>query len=184
VIRPAFSDRKGWAVFMGTPKGRNEFWDDPRAGEEEPAEWFLLELRASESGILDEQNLTPRNANSTQTSTRRNTSATLPQPCLVLISGGRWFRQNAKGGLEPLLTTSNSGLYRVGHWLSRRYCYLVVSGCTRGNPRHRLPRLERADDRLLYQAVKEKPYKYATHWLPHDARAKTLASGGKSISSS
>jgi hypothetical protein len=29
--------------------------------------------------------------------------------------------------------------------------------------------------------VKDKPYKYGTHWLPHDARAKTLASGGKSI---
>jgi phage terminase large subunit len=27
VIRPALSDRKGWAVFMGTPKGRNEFWE-------------------------------------------------------------------------------------------------------------------------------------------------------------
>jgi len=29
--------------------------------------------------------------------------------------------------------------------------------------------------------VKSKPYNYGTHWLPHDARAKTLASGGKSI---
>jgi hypothetical protein len=29
--------------------------------------------------------------------------------------------------------------------------------------------------------IAKKPYRYATHWLPHDARAKTLASGGKSI---
>jgi hypothetical protein len=29
--------------------------------------------------------------------------------------------------------------------------------------------------------VTGKPYKYAKHWLPHDARAKTLASGGRSI---
>jgi hypothetical protein len=29
--------------------------------------------------------------------------------------------------------------------------------------------------------VKGKPYKYEKHWLPHDARAKTLASGGRSI---
>jgi hypothetical protein len=29
--------------------------------------------------------------------------------------------------------------------------------------------------------VLSKNYKYKTHWLPHDARAKTLASGGRSI---
>jgi hypothetical protein len=29
--------------------------------------------------------------------------------------------------------------------------------------------------------VLSKPYKYKTHFLPHDARAKTLASGGKSV---
>ncbi len=27
VIRPALSDREGWAVFIGTPKGRNEFYE-------------------------------------------------------------------------------------------------------------------------------------------------------------
>jgi phage terminase large subunit len=27
VIRPALSDRKGWAVFVGTPKGHNAFFD-------------------------------------------------------------------------------------------------------------------------------------------------------------
>jgi hypothetical protein len=36
---------------------------------------------------------------------------------------------------------------------------------------------------IIYYAnqIKERPYEYGTHWLPHDARAKTLASGGKSI---
>jgi hypothetical protein len=29
--------------------------------------------------------------------------------------------------------------------------------------------------------VLSKPYKFGTHFLPHDARAKTLASGGKSV---
>ena len=34
---------------------------------------------------------------------------------------------------------------------------------------------------LLKQKEEEYGYKYGTHWLPHDARAKTLASNGKSI---
>lgn len=31
------------------------------------------------------------------------------------------------------------------------------------------------------EKIKEKPYRYAKHYLPHDAKAKTLASGGRSI---
>ena len=27
VIRPALSDKQGWAVFGGTPKGKNQFWE-------------------------------------------------------------------------------------------------------------------------------------------------------------
>ena len=27
VIRPTLSDKQGWAVFGGTPKGKNQFWD-------------------------------------------------------------------------------------------------------------------------------------------------------------
>lgn len=35
--------------------------------------------------------------------------------------------------------------------------------------------------RELAETVLTKPYRYGKHHLPHDARAKTLASGGKSI---
>lgn len=34
---------------------------------------------------------------------------------------------------------------------------------------------------LLRRTAKEAGYEYHTHWLPHDARARTLAAGGKSI---
>ena len=34
---------------------------------------------------------------------------------------------------------------------------------------------------LIQQKKREYKYEYGIHWLPHDARAKTLASGGKSI---
>jgi hypothetical protein len=26
VVRPMLADRKGWAIFIGTSKGKNEFW--------------------------------------------------------------------------------------------------------------------------------------------------------------
>lgn len=51
VIRPALSDRQGWAVFIGTPKGRNHFWElwDQAQGRDD---WFTLRLRASDTGII------------------------------------------------------------------------------------------------------------------------------------
>lgn len=51
VIRPALSDRKGWATFIGTPKGKNAFWEVyERAVASD--DWFDLRLRASETGIV------------------------------------------------------------------------------------------------------------------------------------
>ena len=56
IIRPALADRKGFALFLGTPKGRNHFADfrDRAASSED---WSLLEFKASETGILDHKEL-------------------------------------------------------------------------------------------------------------------------------
>lgn len=57
VIRPALSDRQGWALFIGTPKGRNAFYDIFKLSEENP-DWFSLKLKASETGIIPDSELT------------------------------------------------------------------------------------------------------------------------------
>lgn len=56
VIRPALADRKGWAVFIGTPKGRNGFHEVHTQSVESP-DWYSLVLKASESGLIDPQEL-------------------------------------------------------------------------------------------------------------------------------
>lgn len=56
VIRPALSDRKGWATFIGTPKGRNAFYEIHKVATEQ-ADWFSLVLKASESGLIDDDEL-------------------------------------------------------------------------------------------------------------------------------
>ena len=57
VIRPALSDRKGWACFIGTPKGKNTFHRLWTEAEGDP-DWTRLMLKASETGLLDEKELT------------------------------------------------------------------------------------------------------------------------------
>ena len=56
VIRPALSDRKGWAIFIGTPKGKNEFYDIYHSAKEKKG-WKRFLFKASETGILDEEEL-------------------------------------------------------------------------------------------------------------------------------
>lgn len=56
VLRPALSDRKGWAVFLGTPNGMNDFYNKFEAAKRDPT-WFALELRASQTGLIDAEEL-------------------------------------------------------------------------------------------------------------------------------
>jgi phage terminase large subunit len=59
VIRPALSDRQGGATFIGTPKGRNGFYElgygNPETswlGAVNDPDWFTMTLKASETGII------------------------------------------------------------------------------------------------------------------------------------
>lgn len=56
VIRPALADRNGWATFIGTPKGRNHFWEVWQQSKTSP-DWYGLMLKASETGLLAESEL-------------------------------------------------------------------------------------------------------------------------------
>ena len=57
VIRPALSDRNGWAIFASTPRGKNLFYDVVQIAKKNPAEWYSLTLKASESGIIPQSEL-------------------------------------------------------------------------------------------------------------------------------
>lgn len=56
IILPCLSDRKGWMVRMGTPRGKNHFYDSYRRSVADPTAFAML-LKASESGIIDKEEL-------------------------------------------------------------------------------------------------------------------------------
>lgn len=56
VIRPALADRKGFAYFIGTPKGQNQFYEIYQRAQRSE-DWFTCLYRADESGVLDEAEL-------------------------------------------------------------------------------------------------------------------------------
>jgi hypothetical protein len=56
IIRPALADRRGWCLFIGTPKGLNQFYDlYQRALKDD--EWYGGLYRADETGLIDEKEL-------------------------------------------------------------------------------------------------------------------------------
>lgn len=53
VIRPSLSDRKGSALFIGTPKGRNHFYDIWTNGADQQADWASFQFTTLEGGNVD-----------------------------------------------------------------------------------------------------------------------------------
>jgi hypothetical protein len=58
IVRPALADRKGWCLFIGTPKGLNQFYDLYQHAMKDPG-WYAGVYRADETKLpwLDDEEL-------------------------------------------------------------------------------------------------------------------------------
>lgn len=56
VIRASLADREGWAIFIGTPKGQNQFYDVYMKAKKDPR-FFTCMYRADESGVLSQNEI-------------------------------------------------------------------------------------------------------------------------------
>ncbi len=56
VMRPALSDRKGKAIFIGTPMGHNNFYQIYQQAEDQD-DWYRVLYKASETGLLSHEEL-------------------------------------------------------------------------------------------------------------------------------
>lgn len=56
IIRPALADRKGWCLFIGTPKGMNQFFELYQYAQKNP-DWYAGMYRADETGLIDQDEL-------------------------------------------------------------------------------------------------------------------------------
>ena len=65
VIRPALSDREGWAVFIGTPRGQNQFYEMYQYADKSDG-WYSCIYRADESGVLPNDEIADMRAQMTE----------------------------------------------------------------------------------------------------------------------
>jgi hypothetical protein len=182
IIRPALSDKQGWAVFMGTPKGKNQFWDVYQTSRMNPEEWFSLRLKASDSGILPQSEIEAVKAQISEDQLMQEYETNF-EAAIIGAFYGVEMRMAADDGritevkYDPSLSTYTA--WDLGYRDDTAiWWYQVVKGEIHIIDYHSV---SGASIPEIAKVVLKKPYHYTKHYLPHDARAKTLAAQGKSI---
>ena len=182
VIRPALSDRQGWCVFAGTPKGKNQFWDIYSAAQRIPDEWFCMELKASDSKLLPEGELNAAKAQLSEDQYLQEMECSFEAAILGAYYGTEMREATEQGRVTrvaydnnvPVHTAFDLGyrddtavwFYQVIRDEVHIIDYYAVSG---------------ANIDEIAANILARPYNFGKHHLPHDARAKTLAAAGKSV---
>jgi hypothetical protein len=182
IVRPALSDKMGWCVFGGTPKGKNQFWNIYETARQNPAEWFLLRLPASSSGLLPPSELKAARAQLTEDQYLQEMETSFEASILGSFYGTELREAEEQGRITniavdpvvPVHTAWDLG-YRDDTAI---WWYQVVRGEIHVIDFYSV---SGANIEELAQVITDRGYRYGKHYLPHDAKAKTLASGGKSI---
>jgi phage terminase large subunit len=190
IIRPLLADRNGmgghktWAVFIGTPKGHNAFYDVYHNATKD-SDWYVKVLRASQTGLLEKSELDDAAKMMTQDQYLQEFECDFESAILGAFYGKEMRQLTDQGRIReieydpmfPVHTAWDLGYsddtaiwwFQVVHGEIRMLDYHSSNG---------QPVAFYAG--IIQSREKERGYKYGTHYLPHDARAKTLASN-KSI---
>ena len=182
VVRPALSDKQGWCVFGGTPKGKNQFWDIYETSRKLPNEWFTLSLPASKSKLLPKSELQAAQAQLAEDQYLQEYECSFEAAILGAIWGTEMRRVSEDGRItkvENQIEVKTHTAWDLGHTDDTAiWWYQVIA-----NEIHIVDFFALSGGTIeeFVSKIKEKPYNYGKHYLPHDARARTLASGGKSV---
>lgn len=173
VIRQRLSDRSGWATFIGTPKGRNAFYDKWVEANADRDNWFSMMLRASETQILSESEL----ADARKAMTPEQFDQEYECSFDAAIMGAYYGREMAKLDQAkrirsvpydpqlPVYTAWDLGIHdATAIWFVQcagSEVRVIDYFETNGTGLNDVARILK----------NEKPYMYAEHYLPHDAEA-------------
>jgi hypothetical protein len=182
VVRPALSDKQGWCVFGGTPKGKNQFWNIYETSRKLPNEWFSLSLPASKSKLLPESELDAARAQLAEDQYLQEYECSFEAAIVGAIWGTEMRKASEEGRItkvENQIEVKTHTAWDLGHTDDTAiWWYQVIAGEI-----HIVDFFALSGGTIeeFVSKIKEKPYNYGKHYLPHDARARTLASGGKSV---
>lgn len=176
VIRPLLADRQGGATFIGTPKGRNAFFEmyDRARGDDD---WFTFMLRASETGILPQSELVAAARDMTPEQYAQEFECSFE----AAILGAYYGKEMAEAERAGRITTVEQQDVPVHTaWdLGMNDATVIWVWQVVGDEIHVIDFYQNQGQPLSHYAawINAKGYREATHWLPHDARARELGTG-------
>lgn len=176
VIRPALADHEGWATFIGTPKGRNAFWEIWE-GATAP-NWFRAMLRASETGLIPPGELEAARAIMTAEQYAQEWECSFD----AAIIGAYYGREIAEAEeakrighvpADPALKVHTAWDLGIGD--STAIWFFQVAA----NQIRVIDHYEASGHGLPHYAavLAAKGYQYGHDYLPHDAKARDLGTG-------
>lgn len=190
VVLPCLADRKGWAVFIGTPKGKNHFWQVRERAKREH-NWFYMEVKASDPGcVLPQEELDEMRAQMSEAQYAQELECSFEAAVIgtyyakqiSLMEGGRIDGKPGEPQIgvvhhDPDFPVQAAG--DIGYtdssawwfWQHRPDGIAVID-------------YEEAHGEALpfyFEMMRSKPYDYETIWLPHDAKAKSLQTGRSTV---
>ena len=177
VVRPALSDRRGSLTLIGTPKGHNEFFDRWEAAQSDP-EWFTMMLKASETGIVDAEELESARKMMSEAQYAQEYECSFEAAIEgayygLLLEAAQTQGRIAQVPHNPSLPVFTAWDLGVGDdtsiWFAQRsggWLHIIDHYASNGQPASH-----------YVDVLRAKPYTYANHFLPHDAENREWTNG-------
>lgn len=181
VLRPALSDRLGWCLFIGTPNGRNAFWELRDQAAADP-DWFLVEHKASETGLIAQSELDASRKTMTPDEYAQEWECSFEASVkgAVYASELQAMRESGRIGVVPYAPELpvHTG-WDLGVGDSTAIWFAQIHG---GQVRL-IDYYEASGEGLPHYAavLTKKGYVYGNHYGPHDIRVRELGTGRSRI---
>lgn len=183
VIGPTLVDRGGWALFCGTPNGKNQFYDVAQhAKVHHGGEWFYAEYPASKTGLLDADYLRSARDVMTPDEYAQEFECSFEASVKGAIYARELEAARESGRITvvpydpalPVDTDWDLGvLDPTAIWFSQS---------TRSGEIRLIDYYEGAGEGFGHYVgvLRSKGYTYGKHWAPHDIQVREMSGEGKS----
>jgi hypothetical protein len=185
VVRPMLADRGGSATFIGTPKGKNEFYDIHSKARRDP-NWFSMLMPASESGILSQAELDDMLLEMGTDKYLQEMECSFEAAITGAFYGEDMRRMAETKRIRPLLPDRAVRVHTAWDLGLRDSTAIWFIQCA-GPERHLIDYYESSGVGLdhyveVLEAKKRSKahpdgYLYGTHYFPHDIAVRELTSG-------
>jgi phage terminase large subunit len=180
IIRPALADRKGWCIFIGTPKGQNYFYKLHKEAMQQKS-WWTGVFKASQTQILDKEEL--RSAQNTMSEDLYNQEFECSFQAAITGSYYGAIIEKLETSERITKVAYDENLDTETWWdLGLKDSTAIWFVQRHGDQIRVIDYEENSGEGLDFYAdlLDSKPYKYYRHIAPHDIKVRELGAFGKS----